>query len=69
MKDRYKKQVALLIRIMPSAGTPDWSKCSAGDLSAYPSVQWKLLNIDKLKKSNPKKFNDGIAKLCGHLRL
>ena len=51
------------------AGTPDWSKCSAGDLSAYPSVQWKLLNIDKLKKSNPKKFNDGIAKLCGHLRL
>ena len=51
------------------AGTPDWSKCSAGDLSAYPSVQWKLLNIDKLKKSNPKKFNDGIAKLCDHLRL
>lgn len=51
------------------AGTPDWSKCSAGDLSAYPSVQWKLLNIDKLKKSNPKKFKDGIAKLCGHLRL
>lgn len=50
-------------------GTPDWSKCSAGDLSAYPSVQWKLLNIDKLKKSNPKKFKDGIAKLCGHLRL
>lgn len=51
------------------AGTPDWSKCSAGDLSAYPSAQWKLLNIDKLKKSNPKKFKDGIAKLCGHLRL
>lgn len=45
------------------SGTPDWNKCSAGDLSAYPSVQWKLLNIEKLKESNPKKFEEGIEKL------
>jgi predicted nucleotidyltransferase component of viral defense system len=44
-------------------GEPDWSKCSAGDLSKYPSVQWKLLNIAKLKASNPLKFNQGIEKL------
>lgn len=44
-------------------GEPDWSKCSAGDLSKYPSVQWKLLNIAKLKATNPVKFIQGIEKL------
>ena len=37
-------------------GEPDWNKCCAGDLSQYPSVQWKLLNIRNLKESNPVKF-------------
>lgn len=45
------------------SGVPNWKKCSAGDLSAFPSVQWKLLNIEKLKKNNPKKFEEGIEKL------
>ena len=45
------------------SGTPNWSKCTSGDLSKYPSVQWKLLNIEKLKKSNVKKFEQGISKL------
>ncbi len=44
-------------------GTPDWTICSAGDLSCYPSVQWKLLNIKKLKESNTKKYEQGIKKL------
>ena len=26
-------------------GSPEWELCCAGDLSNYPSVQWKLLNI------------------------
>ena len=51
------------------SGTPDWSKCSSGDLSAYPSVQWKLLNIEKLKNKNPKKHEEGISKLKAHLKL
>ena len=51
------------------SGTHDWSKCASGDLSAYPSVQWKLLNIEKLKKSNPKKHEKGIAKLKAHLKI
>ena len=49
------------------SGTPDWGKCPSGDLSAYPSVQWKLLNIRKLKSSNPQKHEEGIAKLKAHL--
>lgn len=45
------------------SGAPQWELCSAGDLPAYPSVQWKLLNIQKLKSSNPKKFEQGVKKL------
>ena len=44
-------------------GLPDWSLCSAGDLSKYPSVQWKLLNIRNLKKHNIQKYEQGIKKL------
>lgn len=49
------------------SGNPDWELCDSGDLSGYPSVQWKLLNIAKLKKSNPKKFEDGVNKLRDYL--
>ena len=44
-------------------GLPDWSLCSAGDLSKYPSVQWKLLNIRNLKEHNIQKHEQGIKKL------
>lgn len=50
-------------------GQPDWGKCCAGDLSSFPSVQWKLLNIAKLKGSNPRKFEQSIEKLNDVLRL
>ena len=46
------------------SGTPKWELCIAGDLSAFPSVQWKLQNISKLKSSNPKKFEQSIKKLA-----
>jgi predicted nucleotidyltransferase component of viral defense system len=45
------------------AGNPNWKKCCAGDLSIFPSVQWKSLNINILKTNNPKKFAEGIEKL------
>jgi hypothetical protein len=51
------------------SGTPDWSKCCAGDLSIYPSVQWKLINIQKLKGANPQKFEWGISKLRKYFEL
>ena len=45
------------------SGNPDWEKCCAGDLSAFPSIQWKLKNILTLKKTNSSKFKEGIEKL------
>lgn len=45
------------------AGEPDWDKCSAGDLSVYPSVRWKLQNISVLKRKNTEKHKEGIDKL------
>lgn len=45
------------------SGSPEWSKCCAGDLSGYPSVQWKLKNTLTLKETNPSKFKEGIEKL------
>ena len=50
-------------------GNPDWSICSAGDLSSYPSVKWKLQNIEKLKKSNPQKHQQVIDKLRNYFGL
>ena len=50
-------------------GEPEWDKCCTGDLSAYPSVKWKLNNIFKLKETNPTKHNAGVEKLRKHLFL
>jgi predicted nucleotidyltransferase component of viral defense system len=49
------------------SGSPEWDKCCAGDLSSYPSIQWKLKNILTLKQTNPSKFNEGIKKLSQFL--
>jgi hypothetical protein len=35
----------------------------------FPSVQWKQLNINKLKFDNPEKHKQGIDKLVKHLGL
>ena len=44
-------------------GEPDWTLCHAGDLSRFPSVQWKLLNLVKLKKQNPTKLYAEVERL------
>ena len=49
------------------SGVPDWKKCCAGDLSGYPSIQWKLKNIRTLKETNPSKFSEGVEKLIRFL--
>lgn len=48
--------------------TPDWNKCCAGDLSKYPSVRWKLQNIEKLKFKNPIKYKESVDKLISYFR-
>ncbi|MDD4771328.1 MAG: nucleotidyl transferase AbiEii/AbiGii toxin family protein [Bacteroidales bacterium] len=48
-------------------GEPEWSKCCAGDLSVFPSVKWKLQNIQKLRETNPLKHGEGVEKLREYL--
>ena len=48
-------------------GEPKWDLCIAGNLSAFPSVQWKQQNILKLKAKNIQKFQEGVAKLSAFL--
>lgn len=45
------------------SGSPDWSKCCAGNLNDYPSVKWKLQNIQTLKDKNTDKYKQGLKKL------
>ena len=44
------------------AGDPDWSLLPFGDLGELSGVKWKLKNIEKLKKTNPAKY-EASAKL------
>jgi Domain of unknown function (DUF1814). len=41
-------------------GEPDWTIV---DYSRYPAVRWKLLNINKLKESNPLKYAEQVDAL------
>lgn len=43
-----------------ATGNPEWHDT---DFSISPSVRWKLLNINKLKKVNNKKFNKQLTQL------
>lgn len=43
--------------------TVDWSDTVYSDFRDYPSVKWKIQNLQKLKKSNPKKLMSEADKL------
>lgn len=45
------------------SGEPDWNNSDYESYKDYPSVKWKLLNIQKLKESNPDKLNIEVEKL------
>lgn len=45
------------------AGEPMWDGYEFENFRAYPSVQWKALNITKLKKLNPSKLHAETEKL------
>ena len=42
---------------------PQWEGYEFEHFRNYPSVQWKQLNLVKLKKQNPTKLNSGVKKL------
>ncbi len=47
-----------------ASGDPEWLQ---DDYGSFPGVAWKLLNIHKLKKTNPFKFDSQIATLASIL--
>jgi hypothetical protein len=44
-------------------GEPDWNLMSCPHLSEMPAIRWKLQNLVKLNKSNPRKFAEQFAEL------
>jgi len=44
-------------------GNPDWSFAPVIEIKDLPAVQWKLINIQKLKTSNPQKHTQLLGKL------
>jgi predicted nucleotidyltransferase component of viral defense system len=46
--------------------TPDWS---IYNFAEFPAVRWKLQNLEKLKNSNPKKYQQQLVLLERHLAL
>lgn len=45
------------------AGEPQWEGYEFEYFKNYPSIQWKLLNLTKLKKSNPTKLQSETDRL------
>ncbi len=49
------------------AGEPDWNLMHCAHLSELPAIRWKLLNLAKLKKANPRKFAQQLKELRSRL--
>lgn len=45
------------------AGEPDWQLMRCSHLPQLPAIRWKLQNLAKLKKSNPRKFSQQADEL------
>lgn len=45
-------------------GQPQWAGYEFEYFKDYPSVKWKLLNLQKLSKQNPTKLQEEAEKLC-----
>ena len=50
-------------------GNPDWDLFPVAGLKDMPAVQWKLMNIQNLKRSNPEKHTELTRKLESLLKL
>jgi hypothetical protein len=49
------------------AGEPNWQLMKCPHLSQLPAIRWKLQNLAKLKKSNPRKFSQQADELRARL--
>ncbi|MDT8431374.1 MAG: nucleotidyl transferase AbiEii/AbiGii toxin family protein [Bacteroidales bacterium] len=50
-------------------GVPQWEKSNYYDLRDFPSIQWKLLNVYKLKTQNPAKHRQVVEKLKSYFEM
>lgn len=50
-------------------GKPHWENYAYNGFQDFPSVQWKLLNINKLKTQNPEKHRQEVERLKAHFGL
>ena len=44
-------------------GTPEWDGYEFEYFKKYPSIKWKLLNLQKLSEQNPKNLKTEAEKL------
>lgn len=51
------------------SGQPDWLLLGNPNLPLMPAIQWKLLNIQKLKADNPSKHSTILAALIKKLEM
>ena len=50
-------------------GNPQWEKSAYSDFRDFPSIQWKLLNVTKLKTQNPGKHKQEVERLKSSFRM
>ncbi len=50
-----------------AAGTPEFSLLDIAHLEHLPGIRWKLMNLEKLKKTNAGKFSAQAEALAGKL--
>ncbi|KAA6324849.1 hypothetical protein EZS27_025869 [termite gut metagenome] len=50
-------------------GVPLWEKSDYIKFKDFPAIQWKLLNINKLKSTNPNKHNLKVEKLKNYFNM
>ena len=49
-------------------GAPNWNLLGMEHLEELPGIRWKLANLERLAKANPKKFRaqaENLERLCG----
>jgi predicted nucleotidyltransferase component of viral defense system len=57
--DRHKRFLLGLVRL-----EPDWDLMPFPHLRELPAVKWKILNLEKLRRTNPKRFQLQSAELA-----
>jgi hypothetical protein len=50
-------------------GKPQWKKSAYSDFKDFPSVEWKLLNVTKLKIKNQVKHRKEVERLKSYLGI